>query len=171
MPILSSVARRLKHRFFLDAVLRDDVVLEIGSGDGWVSRYLNGRGVMQVMSIDVFPPATIVGDIRDWKSLGLKAESFDVIVAFEVIEHVDCLNECFALLRPGGRILATTPNPSADWFLKKLEEWKLNQPRTSAHDRLTYLKETDQFSIAKMWRPLNLSQWCVLVRKHRNGMN
>ena len=77
----------MKKSYFLDAVSKDDVVLEIGCGDGWVGRYLRERGVREIMSIDTTPAATIIGDIRDWKTLGLGAQTFDVIVAFEVLEH------------------------------------------------------------------------------------
>jgi 2-polyprenyl-3-methyl-5-hydroxy-6-metoxy-1,4-benzoquinol methylase len=165
VPILSRISRRLKKWYFLDTVSKHDVVLEIGCGDGWAGRYLRERGVSQVIGIDTGPPAAVVGDIREWKSLGLAPQSFDVIVAFEVLEHVDCMDDCFALLKPGGRLLVTSPYPPADRFLEKLERWKLNQPRTSAHDHLMYFKETAQFQIAKMWRPLRMSQWCVFRRR------
>jgi cyclopropane fatty-acyl-phospholipid synthase-like methyltransferase len=165
VPILSNISRRLKKHFFLDTIGKNDAVLEIGCGDGWVARYLATRGVYNFVDIDSTPAATIVGDIRDWRSLGLKPESFDAIVAFEVLEHVECINDCFALLRPNGKLLVTSPYPPADNFLKKLEDWHLNQPRTSPHDHLTYFKETDQFAIDRYWRPLFMSQWYVFRRK------
>jgi 2-polyprenyl-3-methyl-5-hydroxy-6-metoxy-1,4-benzoquinol methylase len=43
-------------------------------------------------------PADIVGDILEWKRIGLQPESFDVIIAFELVEHVDCFQEFFDLL-------------------------------------------------------------------------
>ena len=165
VPILSSISRRLKKRFFLDTIRKNDAVLEIGCGDGWVARHLTARGVTNCVDIDSTPAAAIVGDIRDWRSLGLRTESFDVIIAFEVLEHVDCMDDCFELLKPGGKLLVTSPYPSADGFLKKLEEWHLNQPRTSAHDHHTYFKETAQFAIERSFRPLMLSQWCIFRRK------
>jgi 2-polyprenyl-3-methyl-5-hydroxy-6-metoxy-1,4-benzoquinol methylase len=121
--------------------------------------------VYRFTGIDTNPPATVVGDVRNWKSFGFKAESFDVIVALEVLEHVDCMDDCFALLKPGGRLLVTSPYPPADRFLEKLEKWKLNQPRTSPHDHLFFFEETHQFQIVKMWRPLRMSQWCIFKRR------
>lgn len=165
VPILSSISRRLKQRYFLDPLRPTDKVLEIGCGDGWVARYLATRGVTNFVDIDTTPCATIMGDIRDWRTLGLEPESFDAIVAFEVLEHVDCMADCFALLKPGGKLLVTSPYPRADWLLKKLEEWHLNQPRTSPHDHLAYFKETDQFAIDRLWRPLMMSQWVIFRRK------
>ena len=164
-PILSNLSRRLKKHYFLDTIAPSDYVLEVGCGDGWVRRYLNARGVRQVLDIDTTPSATIVGDIREWRSLRLKPESFDVIVAFEVLEHVDCMDDCFALLKSNGRLLVTSPYPPADRLLEKLEKWRLNQPRTSPHDHLTYFNETPQFAIERRWRPLLMSQWCIFRRK------
>jgi SAM-dependent methyltransferase len=165
VPFLSMISRKLKNLYFLNSIHRNDRVLEIGCGDGWVARYLNARGVTRVESIDTTPVATIIGDIRNWKALGLEPQSFDVIIAFEVLEHVDCMHDCFELLRPGGQLLVTSPYPPADRFLEKLERWKLNQPRTSPHDHLTFFREDAMFEIRKMWRPLGLSQWVIFRRR------
>jgi SAM-dependent methyltransferase len=164
-PILSNFSRRLKERYFLNRIRRTDRVLEIGCGDGWVARYLRRRGVQQILDIDTTPAATIVGDIREWRFLQIDPESFDVIVAFEVLEHVDCMDDCFALLKPHGQLMVTSPYPPADYLLEKFEQWHLNQPRTSPHDHLTYFKETEQFALEKMWKPLWMSQWCIFRRK------
>lgn len=58
---------------------------------------------------------TIYGDCTDLVRCGIG--SFDVIVAGELIEHLDpadvdkALREWFRLLRLGGRLIVTTPNP------------------------------------------------------------
>lgn len=43
------------------------------------------------------------------------AEAFDVVLAGELIEHletpVDFLRQCYASLKPGGRVVLSTPNP------------------------------------------------------------
>jgi SAM-dependent methyltransferase len=165
VPVLSSLSRRLKKRYFLDRINPAESVLEIGCGDGWVARHLRERGVNNFLDIDSTPAAMIVGDIREWRHLGLRPGSFDVIIAFEVVEHVDCMNECFDLLKPDGRLMITTPYPPADAILEKLERYHFNQKRTSPHDHLTYLTETPQFRIERMWRPLMMSQWCIFKRK------
>jgi SAM-dependent methyltransferase len=165
VPILSNLSRRLKKHYFLNTISPNQAVLEIGCGDGWVGRHLQQRGIRKIVDIDTTPAATINGDIRDWRDLGLNPASFDVIVAFEVLEHVDCVEDCFALLKPGGRLMITSPFPPADPVLELLEKWHLNQPRTSPHDHLTYFKETEMFGIDRMWRPIGLSQWCILRKK------
>jgi len=98
-------------------------------------------GIIQSMDtitcgMDLVPPADIVGDIRDWENLGLKEESFDVIVAFEVVEHVDCFQECW-VIKPGG-VLFTSPVPHMDWAMKVLEELDLTKNEQVPHDHLVF---------------------------------
>ena len=88
MPLLSDVARRKKTAYFLRDVPKDRRILEIGCGDGWLGRYLKGHGWTHYTGMDARPPADVVGNIRDWRRLGLAGESFDVILAFELVEHV-----------------------------------------------------------------------------------
>ena len=145
MPLLSDYARRKKIEFFLGDVPKDARVLEVGSGAGWVGEYLREHGWTDYRGIDIVPPADIVGDIRKWPELGLQANSFDVIIAFEVIEHVVIYQEMFDLLKPGGFLLVTTPVPHMDWVCKTLEAIGLNQKRTSPHDRLIYFKDIPLF--------------------------
>ena len=61
------------------------------------------------------------------------------------MEHVDCFAECLALLKPGGVVLATSPVPYMDWFLRLLEWCGLNQKRTSPHDNLCYFADVEGF--------------------------
>ena len=145
MPLLSNLAAKKKIDYFTQGVPKDAKILEIGSGSGWVGRYLNEHGWKNYVSIDLFPPADIVGDICRWRDLGLTAESFDVIFAFEVVEHVDCFKPCYELLKPGGKLMVTTPVPHMDWAMKLLETLGLNQKRTSPHDHLVYLSQAPLF--------------------------
>ena len=145
MPLLSDYARRKKIEYFFSDIPKDARILEVGSGEGWVGKYLKEHGWRNYLGIDIKPPADIVGDLRQWRSLGLQPESYDVIIAFEVIEHVDIYKEMYDLLRPGGMLLVTTPVPHMDWACKILERVGLNQRRTSPHDHLTYFKDIPLF--------------------------
>ena len=70
-------------------MIRPDRILEIGCGSGWVRAALEERGFRNYTGMDLFPPADIGGDINSWRNLGLEPYSFDVSVAFEVVEHVN----------------------------------------------------------------------------------
>jgi len=162
VPVLSRYARRKKIRFFLERIPREARILEVGCGGGWVRDYLTSHGWEHYTGIDLRPPAEIVGDIRRWRDLGLRPESFDVILAFEVVEHVDCLSECYDLLRPGGRVMLTTPVPSMDWLLRLLERLGLNQRRTSPHDHLVWVSRSPRFERRDVRIVGLMSQWATL---------
>ena len=164
MPLLSDIAKQNKIKYFLIDIPKNHKILEIGSGSGWVSDYLKNNGWENYTGIDIVPPAEIVGDIHNWKTLGLEENSFDVIIAFEVIEHVDCFKDCFDLLKPEGKLLLTTPYPLMDWFLILLEFLGLNQKRTSTHNNLVYLKKVSIFKNKKIKIILFLSQWGIFIK-------
>ncbi len=164
MPILSQYARWKKVRYFLRRIPKQDRVLEIGCGGGWVARYLRDHGWSHYVGLDLQPPADIVGDIRDWRQLGMQPQSYDVILAFEVMEHVDCARECYELLRPGGQLFVTTPLPDTDWVLRGLEWLRLSQRRTSPHDHLTYLRDVPCFERRDIRRVGLLSQWGIFTK-------
>jgi SAM-dependent methyltransferase len=165
MPLLSQIAAAKKMDYFLRGVPLSAAILEIGSGNGWASRYLNQHGFHNYKGIDLVPPADIVGDIRQWKELGLSPQSFDVILAFELVEHVECFDVCYALLKPGGKLMVTTPIPHMDWAMKILETVGLNQKRTSPHDHLVYLKNVPYFEIKQIRTVACLAQWGVLMKQ------
>jgi 2-polyprenyl-3-methyl-5-hydroxy-6-metoxy-1,4-benzoquinol methylase len=164
MPILSAFAKKKKKEFFLEKIHKNKCILEIGSGSGWVGDYLKENGWTNYTGIDIVSPADIVGDIRNWKVIGLKEESFDIIIAFEVVEHVDCFKECWALLKHNGMLMVTTPVPHMDWLLVIMEFLGLNQKRNSRHNNLIYLKNVSCFKNKKIKIMAFLSQWGILIK-------
>jgi 2-polyprenyl-3-methyl-5-hydroxy-6-metoxy-1,4-benzoquinol methylase len=99
---LSRYARGKKLTFFFDGLSQDASILDVGCGSGWLKRRAQARGWTGVVGIDLCPPADIVGDVVKWKDLGLEPHSFDVIVAFEVLEHGDLAPALLDLLNPTG---------------------------------------------------------------------
>jgi 2-polyprenyl-3-methyl-5-hydroxy-6-metoxy-1,4-benzoquinol methylase len=167
MPLLSEFAQKRKIKYFIENIPKYKSVLEIGSGSGWVGNYLKVNGWTNYTGIDIVPPADIVGDIKQWKTLGLKEESFDIIIAFEVVEHIDCFIECLTLLKSGGMLLLTTPVPHMDWFLIIMEFLGLNQKRTSPHNNLVYLKNVSCFTNKKVKIIAFLTQWGIFTKENK----
>ena len=109
-------------------------VLDIGCGHGALSLTLAESAGLDVVAMDVLesrvrsvaarkatraPEAVArVRIIRaDAESLPFRSESFDAVVATEVLEHLDepgrMLAEAHRVLRPAGRYFMTTPNSDA----------------------------------------------------------
>ena len=68
----------------------------------------------RLVSVDIIkaPHIDIVTDLN--KSIPFTDGEFDIVLCMEIIEHLDSpinfLKECFRVLRPGGKIILTTPN-------------------------------------------------------------
>lgn len=165
MPLLSDYARRKKIEYFLAGIPKDARILEVGCGSAWVREYLISNGCTRYVGLDLAAPADIVGDIANWRELGLEPASFDVIIAFEVVEHVDCFRECYDLLKPGGRLMLTSPVPHMDWLMKILESLGLNQKRTSPHDHLVTLRSVPLFADKQIRVVKGLAQWAIFTKE------
>jgi len=162
MHLVSNYIQRQKAQFFLSAIPKEAMVLEIGSGGGWLGRHMRESGWINYHGLDITPPADIVGSISAWRSLGIAPESFDVVIAFEVVEHVDCFQEAYDILRPGGLLMVTTNVPHLDWICRILEILGISQRRTSPHDHLVYLDRVRRFEMSRKRTVAFLSQWAIL---------
>ena len=102
-----------------------DHVLDFGCGSGVILPFLCGiSNRVTAMDIDLLPfervsrqrafPANLeVHDVREVTLQDLPKASFDIIVATDVLEHVDDLSGTLAdmkvLLKPGGQIIISGP--------------------------------------------------------------
>lgn len=96
-------------------------LLDFGAGKGVLTQRLLSSGHFDSISaVDIMPRPDDLGASVTWHCCDLNeptnipAESFDVIVSAEVIEHLEnpraMAREWFRLLRPGGTMILSTPN-------------------------------------------------------------
>ena len=161
MPLASEYVRGKKLKYFMEGVPKTATILEVGSGSGWLREQLQAGGWANYVGIDIEYESDINGDIRDWKSLGINADEFDVVIAFEVVEHVDCFQAMYEVLKPGGLLMLTSPVPHMDWACKLMELFGLNQKRTSPHDRLIYFKDVPLFEPVSAKVVAFIAQWGI----------
>lgn len=118
-------------------------VLEAGCGEGYGAELLASRA-RRVVAVDYdgatvahvrarYPRLTVVES--NLAALPLADGAFDVVVNFQVIEHLwdqpQFITECLRLLRPGGLLLMSTPNritftPGSDTPLNPFHTRELN---------------------------------------------
>lgn len=96
-------------------------VLEIGTGSGYGIEILSPRAV-SFTTIDKHPISTDMSPYPNAVFLNMKvppltdlsSTSYDCVVSFQVIEHIakdfDMLSEIYRVLRPGGKLIISTPN-------------------------------------------------------------
>jgi len=100
-------------------------VLDAGCGTGYGSLILAEAGASSVTGIDLADEAVSAASERlgdrgsvvqgDLRELPFEDDSFDLVVCFEVIEHVEAgaavVAEFRRVLRPDGVLLVSSPNP------------------------------------------------------------
>ena len=109
---------------FAEFLVENKVVLDIGSGVGYGSQILAAKA-SSVIAVDLseeavryagkeYPGNNIHMVAGDGHDLPLASDSVDVVVSFELIEHLrrqkDHLLELGRVLRPNGFVIISTPN-------------------------------------------------------------
>lgn len=114
---------------------KDAAICEVACGHGGLFYGLKKLGYMNMVGVDISAeqielarkiwPNVILGDAMEF--LQSHSDAFDLIVAFDFLEHFrkeeifPILDVFYAALRPGGRVILSTPNaesplPTYSWW-------------------------------------------------------
>jgi len=128
----------------VDLISRGNHVLEIGCGIGTVTNHLTQKG-FSVIGTDISEAAIEYGrgkypnarlEAHPAENLPWPSESFDVVLSFDLFEHIPDtdrhLGEVRRLLRPGGLYLFQTPNKFANVIFETIAHkglgWRIAHP-------------------------------------------
>jgi len=125
---------------------KDKVVVDFGCGTGYGTRHL-GELARRVIGLDVDDVALAYARDRyssnriTFQREPIADGTADLVVSFQVIEHVDpdpYLEAVHRMLRPGGTLLLTTPNRDMRLFpwQKPWNRWHLTEYDRATLDRL-----------------------------------
>lgn len=112
-----------KHLKLIANVNREDLkVLEVGSGNRILTKELRLKG-FSVVDIDLNnPDAQYRMDAREMHFFD---NSFDAVIAFEVLEHCNCIKEILRVLKPKGILIVTIPKKEGKWLVDLLVKLNL----------------------------------------------
>jgi len=103
---------RKRHPYISGFIKDGESVLEIGASNRRLEKRLKAfHPNLQYKSMDIDPSYP-----HDYSSFEEIRETFDVVLLFEVIEHIDLkggdemVAKIYQILNPGGRVILSTPN-------------------------------------------------------------
>jgi ubiquinone/menaquinone biosynthesis C-methylase UbiE len=132
----------------------DGNILDVGCGDGYITSQIS-QEFKEVIGIDISEQAVRIAKTKNPKivftvasciNIPFSDNSFDTVVASEIIEHVNyedgktLLKEARRILKPQGKLIISTPNLSNPYM-------KFLQIR---HKNIEHLKEYTKKEFAKL---------------------
>ena len=146
-------------------------ILDVGCGNQYITDKIR-KGGYTVTALDKESPETSrwmkrkPDVIMDATHMDFMDNTFDVVVALEVIEHSPCLNEIKRVLKPGGLFLCSTPAPGTDWIRRILVYLRLLEDQDfEHHDHLVDLREIPMELLHYKKMFLGTSQMGILQKK------
>ncbi|GAA4700997.1 class I SAM-dependent methyltransferase [Phytohabitans rumicis] len=144
---------------------RPGTALDIGAAGGGNTRVLRANG-WQPVALEYSPDGAQVAAERglnviraDARALPLPSASLDLVVAFDILEHIDedhaAAGEIHRTLRPGGTALIAVP---CDMRLWSAHDVAVGHVRRYTRDTLTSVVEKAGLVIDELW------SWNVLLR-------
>lgn len=151
----------VKHKF-----RQSNKVLDLGCGNGYLSRYCRDKsnyiGVTNSLTEYIYMsrldiPSKII-DLYNYKKLPFKKNSFDLIYAGHILEHLEIkdlikiMKELYRVLNKGGMIIVETPTEHSFFY----GEWSHVRPYN--HDSLPKLLKDSGF-LKVDWSYPNLNNY------------
>lgn len=159
-------AQKIKVNMLIPFLKKGMKIIDLGCGDMWLTSFLKEQGY-DVVGFSLTKPADIVGNVKKYE---FNNNYYDVVIALEMVEHVDCYKEVFKMLKPNGLFILTTPTPHFDWFCLMMEKMGIFQSRgDTPHSHLIYLRDVPIFKtiVAKTFFFLQFGVFKKLEKKTR----
>ena len=99
----------------LPHITKDIKILDLGCGDGWLTRYLGSEGY-DCVGVDIHLEDNESFYRGSAEKIPFSDKYFDCVIMIEVIEHItpSCYKEINRILKDNGKIILSTILPESD---------------------------------------------------------
>ena len=169
---------------------RDSSILEIGCNAGSLTKKLVDAGYRNIVATDVnakhidhcrqkHPELTDSFEVADGAALPFPEKRFDLVVSFDVIEHIPDVNRHFRevnrVLKDNGHYVFQTPNKlvNVPWeiaFHNSLRGWKNYHSSLQTHHSLKKLVNDSDFKIVLIQKSKQLTAHKIRKAQKRFGV-
>jgi SAM-dependent methyltransferase len=162
---------------------KDAAIVDLGCGNGKLLHFFKQNGYTNLSGVDISPDQValareVVRDVQQSNALGWLAdrqESFDLVIALDLIEHfrrdeaLRFLGLCLSSLKPGGRLILQTPNADSPFgsggrYNDITHEWAFNVNQLARLMRRTgfvHIEPREQGPVPWGYSLASTARWCA----------
>lgn len=116
-------------------------ILDLGCGDGWFVKKLSELEGIEAMGVDINLKEETKNLLKiSAYRLPFFSNSFDYVLTIEIIEHLHpkVYKEIKRVLKPGGKLIVTSPKPKWNWLIELLSSVGLADDLVTPHLNCVY---------------------------------
>jgi len=154
-------------KLILNNLHREMKILDIGCGNKYITNKIKSEGY-DIIGIDKNSLSKWSNKepdiVMDATKMNFRDNTFDIVLAIEVLEHCNCISEIKRVLKPNGLLICSTPTPKTQWIRNILIKLGLLQNQDSENHRLFDLRRLPMKNIEYRKMFLRTSQYGVFKK-------
>lgn len=143
MGFIARICDKKRIEKILPHLNKDMKILDLGCGDGWLTKFLRSKGY-DCVGVDTHLTSEHPFYRGTASNIPFDSEYFDCVIMIEVIEHIEpssCYDEINRVLKIKGKIILTTILPESDPIVHFFSKLRIADPYITPHINLVHIED------------------------------